>query len=114
MNLNALSKLTEGEVDFTGTQQYTVIKDIFDKLNQGSLLGSKITRTKKEDYKLSEDAKKAIIVAYSNSKEAESIFFDTFKSYNDARALYLADQEYQKNRTTKISIRDLYAKIKTR
>ena len=107
-DLNALTKLTEGEVDFTGTQQYVVMKGIFDKLSEGSLLGTKATRTKKEDYRLSENAKKAVIAAYSGTKEAECNFFQAFKSYEDARALYLLNKNYQE-----VNIKDIFAKIKT-
>ena len=95
--LSGFSKLTDGKVDYTGNTQYETLMEMLNELRDVKTgFGMRLSKSKKEEHKLSDHAKSVVIAASSdNSNSFTGDFIKTFSSYKDCRALYLAYKEHK-------------------
>ena len=91
VTLSSISKLADGKVDFVSDYNYYVFLAIIDAIkNNKNGLVKRISSSKKESYRLSDQNRK-IIEFIANSKEEIPFkaLIEVFSDYKEFRALYL-------------------------
>lgn len=112
--LNAISKITDGQVDFSHNNVYDTFIEIFSELqDQKSGLARNIINSKKDSTRLSDHNKDVVgVIASSsdtNTKPTELDVMHAFSQYKDFRALYLGFRDYHRQPNT---FKELLSKIK--
>ena len=101
--LSGLSKVTAGNVDFTGNIQYNTLLEIMDEIaNEDSGLDFFLERQTSDDLRLSKESKSLIIAHRAdNSIDLVGDYLKNFSNYMQCRALYLGYKKYKqsKNKT---------------
>lgn len=96
VTLSSISKLADGKVDFVSDYNYYVFLAIIDAIkNNKNGLVKRISSSKKESYRLSDQNRK-IIEFIANSKEEIPFkaLIEVFSDYKEFRALYLNFKYY--------------------
>lgn len=96
VTLSSISKLADGKVDFVSDYNYYVFLAIIDAIkNNKNGLVKRISSSKKESYRLSDQNRK-IIEFIANSKEEIPFkaLIEVFSDYKEYRALYLNFKYY--------------------
>ena len=112
VTLSSISKLADGKVDFVSDYNYYVFLAIIDAIkNNKNGLVKRISSSKKESYRLSDQNRK-IIEFIANSKEEIPFkaLIEVFSDYKEFRALYLNFKYY--NLENNLSLNEQVSNVK--
>ncbi len=99
--LSALSKVSDGNVDFTGSRQFGILMDMMNEIGkQESPLAFQLTDDIHKDNGLNKDSK-ALVIAHNSDNSVDLIteYVEQFSSYIQCRTLYLGYKEYIEGRS---------------
>ncbi|MBR1386672.1 MAG: hypothetical protein IJ568_07575 [Bacilli bacterium] len=111
MKLNAISKISDGKINYDNNIMIELAEEIFDEIKKpNSLLARKIVKAKKNDLKL-DDYNKKLVGALASSKRSPFIgdLTEAFSSYKEFRALYL---NYKENQNKKDDWKEILRKLR--
>ena len=100
ITLSGLSKVTDGNVDFTGNVQYNTLLEIMDEIaKEDSGLEFFLERQTSDDLRLNKESK-SLIIAHRADKSIDLVgeFLKNFSNYMQCRALYLGYKKYKESR----------------
>ena len=104
ITLSGLSKVTDGNVDFTGNVQYNTLLEIMDEIaKEDSGLEFYLERQTSDDLRLNKESK-SLIIAHRADKSIDLVgeFLKNFSNYMQCRALYLGYKKYKESRNKSV------------
>lgn len=104
ITLSGLSKVTDGNVDFTGNVQYNTLLEIMDEIaKEDSGLEFFLERQTSDDLRLNKESK-FLIIAHRADKSIDLVgeFLKNFSNYMQCRALYLGYKKYKESRNKSV------------
>lgn len=109
--LNSISKVSNGEVDFSNSKNYDTLFEIIDTIKRPeSGLARKIIKSQREATRLTDKNKVIIGALASSNKQIEIETLEPiFSNYKEFRALYL---NYKDNKSQKISLGEHLKKVR--
>ena len=104
ITLSGLSKVTDGNVDFTGNVQYNTLLEIMDEIaKEDSGLEFYLERQTSDDLRLNKESKSLIIAHRADSSvDLVGEFLKNFSNYMQCRALYLGYKKYKESRNKSV------------